>query len=70
MECYRAGNVALANAPGTGIADDKALYAYIPRIIKYYLGGNYSPGSAYSSPESAIWMATRGLTPWLAMVCR
>ena len=38
MECYRAGNVALANAPGTGIADDKALYAYIPRIIKYYLG--------------------------------
>ena len=38
MECYRAGNVALANAPGTGVADDKALYAYIPRIIKYYLG--------------------------------
>lgn len=38
MECYRAGNVALANAPGTGVADDKAMYAYIPRIIKYYLG--------------------------------
>jgi uncharacterized circularly permuted ATP-grasp superfamily protein len=38
MEVYRAGNVALANAPGTGIADDKVVYAYVPRIIKYYLG--------------------------------
>ena len=37
MEVYKAGNVALANAPGTGIADDKVVYAYIPRIIKYYL---------------------------------
>jgi uncharacterized circularly permuted ATP-grasp superfamily protein len=37
MECYRKGNVALANAPGTGIADDKAIYAYVPQIIKYYL---------------------------------
>ena len=36
-EAYRAGNVALANAPGTGVADDKAVYAYIPRVIKYYL---------------------------------
>jgi len=34
---YRAGNVTLANAIGTGIADDKALYAYVPRIIRYYL---------------------------------
>ncbi len=38
MDAYRAGNVALANAPGTGIADDKAVYAYVPQIIKYYLG--------------------------------
>ena len=38
MRCYRKGTVALANAPGTGIADDKAIYAYVPRIIKYYLG--------------------------------
>jgi uncharacterized circularly permuted ATP-grasp superfamily protein len=38
MEVYRAGRVALANAPGTGIADDKVLYAYVPQIIKYYLG--------------------------------
>lgn len=37
MECFRKGNVALANAPGTGIADDKAIYAYAPKIIKYYL---------------------------------
>jgi uncharacterized circularly permuted ATP-grasp superfamily protein len=38
MRAYRAGHVALANAPGTGIADDKAVYAYLPQIIKYYLG--------------------------------
>ncbi len=38
MEAYRAGRVALANAPGTGVADDKAVYAYVPKIIKYYLG--------------------------------
>jgi uncharacterized circularly permuted ATP-grasp superfamily protein len=38
MQVYKAGNVALANAPGTGIADDKVIYAYVPRMIKYYLG--------------------------------
>ncbi|ACF14839.1 protein of unknown function DUF404 [Chloroherpeton thalassium ATCC 35110] len=38
FEAYRKGNVVLVNAPGTGVADDKAVYAYIPRIIKYYLG--------------------------------
>jgi uncharacterized circularly permuted ATP-grasp superfamily protein len=38
FNAYRSGNVALANAPGTGIADDKAIYAYVPQIIKYYLG--------------------------------
>jgi uncharacterized circularly permuted ATP-grasp superfamily protein len=38
MEAYKAGNVALANAPGNGIADDKVVYAYVPRMIKYYLG--------------------------------
>jgi uncharacterized circularly permuted ATP-grasp superfamily protein len=38
MDAYRAGNVALVNAPGTGIADDKAVYAYVPQIIRYYLG--------------------------------
>jgi uncharacterized circularly permuted ATP-grasp superfamily protein len=38
MKVFQAGNVALANAPGTGVADDKVIYAYVPRIIKYYLG--------------------------------
>ncbi|HEX8143085.1 MAG TPA: circularly permuted type 2 ATP-grasp protein [Pyrinomonadaceae bacterium] len=38
FNAYRAGNVALANAIGTGIADDKAVYAYVPAIIRYYLG--------------------------------
>src|ERR1700744_4041620 len=38
FNAYRAGNVTLANAFGTGVADDKAIYAYVPDIIKYYLG--------------------------------
>jgi uncharacterized circularly permuted ATP-grasp superfamily protein len=37
MEVYRAGRVAIANALGTGVADDKAVYAYMPQVIKYYL---------------------------------
>ena len=38
FDAYKKGNVVLVNAPGTGVADDKAVYAYIPKIIKYYLG--------------------------------
>ncbi len=38
MGVYKAGRVAMANAPGTGIADDKVIYAYVPQIIKYYTG--------------------------------
>ena len=38
MRAWRKGNVALANAPGAGVADDKVVYAYVPQIIKYYLG--------------------------------
>jgi uncharacterized circularly permuted ATP-grasp superfamily protein len=38
IEAWRAGRVAIANSVGTGVADDKAIYAYMPRIIKYYLG--------------------------------
>ncbi len=38
MRAYRTGNVSLANAPGTGIADDKVIYAYVPEMIRYYLG--------------------------------
>lgn len=37
MRAYRKGNVTLANAPGTGVADDKAVYQYVPAIIRYYL---------------------------------
>jgi uncharacterized circularly permuted ATP-grasp superfamily protein len=38
INAYRDGNVALANAPGAGVADDKAVYAFVPRLIHYYLG--------------------------------
>ncbi len=38
VDAWRAGNITIANAPGTGIADDKAVYAYVPDIIRYYLG--------------------------------
>ena len=37
MDVYRQGRVAIANAPGTGIADDKLVYAYVPKMIQYYL---------------------------------
>jgi len=38
MNAYRAGSVTLANAPGNGVADDKAVYALVPKIVRYYLG--------------------------------
>ncbi|MEW5819837.1 MAG: circularly permuted type 2 ATP-grasp protein [Cyanobacteriota bacterium] len=38
MEAYKKGNICLANAPGTGIADDKVIYSFVPEIVKYYLG--------------------------------
>ncbi|MEN9495446.1 MAG: hypothetical protein RLZZ137_486 [Cyanobacteriota bacterium] len=38
MDVYAAGRVAIANAPGTGVADDKLIYAYVPEMIRYYLG--------------------------------
>ncbi|USR92288.1 circularly permuted type 2 ATP-grasp protein [Phormidium yuhuli AB48] len=38
MDVYRAGRVALANAPGTGVADDKVVYSFVPEMIRYYLG--------------------------------
>jgi len=38
FHAYRAGNLVLANAPGTGVADDKSIYAYVPQIIRYFLG--------------------------------
>ncbi|MFX4876334.1 circularly permuted type 2 ATP-grasp protein, partial [Acinetobacter baumannii] len=38
MSAYAAGNITLANAVGTGIADDKAIYSYMPEIVRFYLG--------------------------------
>ncbi len=38
MNAYRSGNVAIANAPGAGVGDDKAIYRYVPEMIRYYLG--------------------------------
>jgi uncharacterized circularly permuted ATP-grasp superfamily protein len=38
MRAWRAGTVAIANAPGTGVADDKVVYAWVPDLIRYYLG--------------------------------
>ncbi len=38
MDAYRAGHITIANAPGTGIADDKAIYSYLPDIVEFYTG--------------------------------
>lgn len=38
LDAYRAGNVALVNAPGNGVADDKGIYYFVPKMIRYYLG--------------------------------
>ena len=68
MEAYRAGNVALANAPGTGIADDKVIYAYVPEMIRYYQGEDADPPQradlpvlARHGPRSTCW---RTWTSW------
>ena len=38
MDVYRAGRITIANAPGTGISDDKAIYSYMPEIVEFYTG--------------------------------
>ncbi len=43
FDVYRAGNVTIVNAPGAGIADDKAIYSYIPEIIEFYMGRRADP---------------------------
>ena len=53
---YRAGNVALANAPGTGIADDKGIYPYVPEMIRFYLG---EEPAAPERPDLALRRARR-----------
>ena len=60
MDVYRAGNIAIANAPGTGIADDKAIYSYMPEIIEFYTGrkailGNI-PTWRCSEPDSLLYV--------------
>ncbi len=42
IAAYAAGNVAILNAPGNGIADDKAIYSYMPDIVRYYSGADPS----------------------------
>jgi len=55
VNAWRAGNVAIVNAPGAGIADDKAVCAYVPDIIRYYLGENsilqYVPTYQLNNPD-------------------
>ncbi|MCY4208303.1 MAG: circularly permuted type 2 ATP-grasp protein [Roseovarius sp.] len=56
MDVYRAGGITLANAPGTGIADDKAIYSYMPEIVEFYTGErpilNNVPTWRCSEPEA------------------
>jgi uncharacterized circularly permuted ATP-grasp superfamily protein len=56
MDVYRAGGITIANAPGTGIADDKAIYSYMPDIVEFYTGEkailNNVPTHRCSEPEA------------------
>ena len=76
MRAYRAGNVALANAVGTGVADDKAVYAYMPRIIRYYLERGADPAECrdaylpragraalHARPSRPSWWSSRSANP-------
>lgn len=60
MDIYRAGNITIANAPGTGIADDKAIYSYIPDIVEFYTGRkpllNNVPTFRCSEPDSLAYV--------------
>jgi len=62
IAAWRKGNVALANAVGTGVADDKALYAYMPRIIRYYLAED----PVIENVETRICREPEGLAATLA----
>lgn len=63
MNAYRAGNITIANAPGTGVADDKAMYAYVPDMIRYYLNEepilNNVPTYLLSRPEEKEYVLDR-----------
>ncbi|MEJ2408603.1 MAG: circularly permuted type 2 ATP-grasp protein [Novosphingobium sp.] len=60
MDVYRAGGVTIANAPGTGIADDKAIYSYMPEIVEFYTGEkpilNNVPTWRCSEPDSLAYV--------------
>ena len=60
LDVYRAGNITLANAPGTGIADDKAIYSYMPEIVEFYTGEkallNNVPTWRCSEPSSLTYV--------------
>jgi uncharacterized circularly permuted ATP-grasp superfamily protein len=62
FNAYRAGNVVFANAPGTGVADDKAIYAYVPRLIRYYLAEE----PILENVETFLCRETQGLSHTLA----
>lgn len=60
MDVYRAGGLTIANAPGTGIADDKAIYSYMPEIVEFYTGErpllNNVPTWRCSEPEALAYV--------------
>ena len=63
MDVYRAGGITIANAPGTGIADDKAVYAYMPDIVRYFTGEDAIlpnvPTHRCEDPETLEWVCER-----------
>jgi len=67
INAWRAGNVALVNAPGTGIADDKAIYPYVPDVIRYFLGEapilENVPTWRMTVPDERAWCSTTS-TAW------
>jgi uncharacterized circularly permuted ATP-grasp superfamily protein len=75
MRAWHAGNVAIANAPGAGVADDKVVYAFVPALIRYYLGedallpasrrfsATTTSSAAMSWPTSTTWWSSRPTNP-------
>ena len=63
FRAYAKGNVGLANAVGTGCADDKAVYAYMPRIIRYYLDEEPAPRQR-RDPYLGEWACSTRWTTW------
>jgi uncharacterized circularly permuted ATP-grasp superfamily protein len=57
LKAYRAGNVAICNAMGTGVADDKSIYPYVPQMIEFYLGEKPILKNSAAKPKTCS-------TPW------